>query len=255
MAARRRGAKTKKATEAALREQLEAARRKRVESSRRLRESLREAIFQRKEERGAKTRLKKLYAESKETTGDANKVRKELSDFLDNVKAELALSGINARYRVVKNKDLSVDAELRVPYPSRVRNVDQATDVLNLVEETLDRMPHIQFITVGFTLNPQANEEGVRATALQYQKYEGELRLNPNYYDTSSGQAVSFQVAYEVLRNIENAHGMLPTGMLVRCAWSPSGFLMRKNDTDVRKPSTKPKKAKKSSKKRKSVER
>ena len=230
----------------------------RVESSRRLRESLREAVFQRKQEKGVQRRLKKLYAESKETTSDANKVRKDLSDFLDNVKSELSLSGINARYRVVKNKDQSVDAELRVPYPTRIKTVDQATDVLNILEETLDRMPHIQFITVGFTLNQKANEEGVRATALQYQKYEGELRLNPNYYDTSTGQAISFQVAYEVLRNVEKAHGMLPTGMLIRFAWSPSGFLMRKNDTDVRKPAKKPaekKQTKKPAKKRKSIDR
>jgi hypothetical protein len=214
-------------------------RRKRVESSRKLRESLREAIYQRKEERGAKTRLKKFYVESKEEVRNADKFRREVSDFLSNVKHELTLSGINARYSVVKNKDLTIDAELRVPYPDTVEDVDDATDVLNQVEEALDRIPHMQFISVGFSLNQKANEEGVRASALQYVKYEGELRLNPNFYDTSTGQPVAFQVAYEVLRNITKAHGMLPTGMLIRFAWSPSGWLMRKNDTDLRKPANK----------------
>lgn len=160
--------------------------------------------------------------------------RQEISDFLSNVSHELRLAQIEATYRVGVNKDGTIDGELRVPYPSWVTNTDKAVDVLNHVEEAMDRVPHAQHISVGFTLNQKANEDGIRATVLQYMKYQGELRLNPNYYDTASGQAISFQAAYTVLFNIYKAHGMLPTGMLVRISWSRDGVLRRQNDHELR---------------------
>lgn len=236
MAARRRTAKIRALEKKELEERLKKKKQKRVEASRKLREAYSEAVFQRREERDVQKEMVRYYASDPAMRAKATKVRQETSDFLANVVDELKYSGVTARFSVVKNKDLTIDAELRVPYPDTVRTIDDATDVLNQVEETFYLFPHMQFITVGFTLNPRANDDDVRATALQYQKYEGELRLNPNYYDMETNMGTSFQAAYEVLRNVTKAHGMLPTGMLIRLAWSTTGWLMRRNDTDIRKP-------------------
>lgn len=199
---------------------------------RKLEEKLREARARRKEKRTAKVRA---WRRSPKAAQQIEEVKEHISGFLENVKDELERWDCKPHYRVTVNKDRTVDAEMRIPYPTWVVNIDKATDLLNVVEETMDRVPDMQHISVGFTLNQQANEEGVRASVLQYIKYQGELRLNPNYYDTGEGQALSFQVAYEILRNVTNAHGMMPTGMLVRMSWSPDGWLYRMNDYDLRR--------------------
>lgn len=229
MAARKRGPKTSEAQERAeARSRASSDKAKVRELEKKLREAKRE-----QRERAAKT--VREWKSDKAVRERAESARQKVSDFFENVNDELKLHDIAASYRVVINRDMTIDAEIRVPFPKWVTNVDKATDVLNLLEELMSRVPEMQHISVGFTLNPRANEKDVRASVLQYLKYQGELRLNPNYYDTETGQALSFQVAYDVLRNVTKAHGMLPTGMLVRLTWSPDGWLRRQNDYELRR--------------------
>lgn len=217
------------------------------------RKKLKAVVEERRKRRSAKV---SAFRRNPEVQRRHTEVREKVSDFLTNVTDELKLHGIKASYRVWLNVDQSVDAEVRVPYPEWVNNVDRATDVLTLCEEAMDRVPEMQHISVGFTLNPEANDEGVRAGVLQYIKYQGELRLNPNYYDTATGQPLAFQVSYDVLRNVVKAHKMLPTGMLIRMTWSPDGWLYRFNDYDLRRMRGKgdEKRAKKRERKKKNLE-
>lgn len=196
------------------------------------RRKLKAIVLERRTKRSAKVTA---FRRNPEVQKRHQEVRQKISDFLSNVSDELKLHGIKPSFRVWLNVDQSVDAEIRVPYPDWVKTVDQATDILTLCEEAMDRVPEMQHISVGFTLNPEANDDSVRAGVLQYLKYQGELRLNPNYYDTATGQPLAFQVSYEVLRNVVRVHKMLPTGMLIRMTWSPDGWLYRFNDYDLRR--------------------
>lgn len=205
-----------------------------AERQRRIKEIERMRREASREMRGIKKKLTTALATSADYQHKVKGIREEVSAFLYDAARDLKLRGYHPTYTVSINKDQTVDAEFRVPYPTSVKTFDQAVNVLSAIELTLDRVPHVQHISVGFTLAPEVNAEGVRATALQYVKYEGELRLNPNYEDTGRGLPYSFQTAYTVLRNVEARHGRLPTGMLIRMAWSYDGELHRKNDHELR---------------------
>jgi len=166
----------------------------------------------------------------------ANKVLNAFRVYLSNARDELLKSGVSSRFRVVLSPLHAVDAELSVSYPDWVNNVDDATQVLSLVEEALEQIPNVQWLTVGFALERKANDEGIRKSVEGYLPYQGAFRIVPDYMSTEE-TATSFQAAYEILRNVYNAHGMLPTGMLVRMAWSPDGKLWTHNDSERRKKS------------------
>lgn len=208
----------------------------------RAKRAMREAIErQEKEIRQAKKKLRKVQAQIIEDERKARQKRMQFSMkkvdtnagklrmYLTNVVDELAKKDIRASFRVKANTDRTIDAELRVPYPSWVEDTDDAVRVLNLVEEAIYGIPGVLHLSVGFTLNEKANQEGIRQNVKLYTQYSGELRLTPAYYEIDDA-VISFQGAIDILENVVRAHEMLPTGMLVRFAWSVDGNLYRYDD-------------------------
>lgn len=169
--------------------------------------------------------------------GAAEKIR----GFFDNVKHELRLHNREASFRVVANKDATVDAEMRIPIALGT-SLDEIRDLLIVIEETIgDGIPETQWISVGFTADPSVNQEGILRSAREYVAHEGQVRFNTSYQEAAQKMVgYSFLIGEKALTGFVDAYGPKITGILVRTAWSLSGRLFRLNDADLRKPRKKP---------------
>lgn len=182
-------------------------------------------------------KLEKTPGTSAEKKALSEEAAQKIRDFLDNVKEELLLHGRESSFRVVANRDATVDAELRVPIMLGT-SVDEVRDLMIVLEETIGNgIPETQWVSVGFTADPSVNEEGVLRSAREYVAHEGQVRFNTSYQEASQKMiGYSFLIGEKALSGFVNAYGPKITGVLVRIAWSLSGRLFRLNDTDLRKP-------------------
>lgn len=182
-------------------------------------------------------KLERLPGISDEKKALADEAADKIRGFLDNVKEELKLDNLESNFRVVANRDATVDAELRIPIVMGT-SVDRIRDILILLEETIGNgIPETQWLSVGFTADPKVNEEGVLRSAREYIAHEGEVRFNTAYQSAEQQSIVyGFLIGEKALTGFVNAYGPKVTGILIRIAWSQSGRLFRLNDLDLRKP-------------------
>lgn len=182
-------------------------------------------------------KIERLPGISDEKKALSDAAADKIRDFLDNVKEELKLNSLDSNFRVVANRDATVDAELRVPIVMGT-SADRIRDILILLEETIGNgIPETQWISVGFTADPKVNEEGVLRSAREYIAHEGEVRFNTAYQSAEQQSIVyGFLIGEKAMTGFTNAYGPKVTGILIRIAWSQSGRLFRLNDLDLRKP-------------------